>query len=140
MKLFKLFTLVLQFCILTVNASASTSSTNSTFYVEDKFFDALKYVESSNGKYLVGDNGTAIGPYQIRAKYLKDSRLNYSLQDMYDEAKAKEVMFAYWNRYAPTDVELSYEVLARIHNGGPKGYKRKSTVEYWEKVKKAMEL
>ena len=28
------------------------------------------------------------------------------------------------------------EDLARIHNGGPNGYKNKLTVKYWERVKK----
>ena len=28
------------------------------------------------------------------------------------------------------------EDLARIHNGGPNGYKNKLTVKYWEQVKK----
>ena len=33
--------------------------------------------------------------------------------------------------HAPTD-----EDLARIHNGGPNGYKKSATLGYWEKVKK----
>ena len=28
------------------------------------------------------------------------------------------------------------EDLARIHNGGPDGYKSKLTIKYWERVKK----
>ena len=33
--------------------------------------------------------------------------------------------------HVPTD-----EDLARIHNGGPNGFKNPATVAYWEKVKK----
>ena len=33
--------------------------------------------------------------------------------------------------HAPTD-----EDIARIHNGGPNGYKNPATLPYWEKVKK----
>ena len=35
--------------------------------------------------------------------------------------------------HEPTD-----EDIARIHNGGPNGYKNPATVKYWEKVEKAM--
>ena len=53
------------------------------------------------------------------------------------EAYSKEVMGSYMGRYAtpqrlerqPTD-----EDIARIHNGGPNGYKRNSTLLYWDKV------
>jgi hypothetical protein len=40
------------------------------------------------------------------------------------------------DRYAPKGA--SDEVLARIHNGGPKGYKKTATVKYWNKVKKEL--
>ena len=30
------------------------------------------------------------------------------------------------------------EAIARIHNGGPMGWRKESTKPYWEKVKKAM--
>jgi hypothetical protein len=33
----------------------------------------------------------------------------------------------------PTD-----EVFARMHNGGPTGYKKSATIEYWQKVKKEL--
>jgi len=32
--------------------------------------------------------------------------------------------------------EATPEDLARIHNGGPNGYKSKLTIKYWERVKK----
>ena len=42
-------------------------------------------------------------------------------------------------RYA-TKIRLGHdptdEDIARIHNGGPNGYKNPNTVQYWEKVKK----
>jgi hypothetical protein len=35
--------------------------------------------------------------------------------------------------------DVTDEHRARIWNGGPKGFKRTSTVGYWEKVKKALQ-
>ena len=41
----------------------------------------------------------------------------------------RKVMQAYMNRYGcqPTD-----EDVARIHNGGPNGYRKPETVAYWK--------
>ena len=52
---------------------------------------------------------------------------------------SEKVMQAYMNKYAtkrrlghePTD-----EDIARIHNGGPNGYREQGTMAYWNKVKK----
>ena len=32
----------------------------------------------------------------------------------------------------------TYEVYARIWNGGPDGWKKRSTLKYWKKVKKEL--
>ena len=32
----------------------------------------------------------------------------------------------------------TYEDVARIHNGGPNGYKKTATYKYWQKVKKKL--
>ena len=98
----------------------------------------------------VGDGGTSFGPYQIRRAYYSDAvQYNPRLQDggksfenvhgpgsyVYSE----RVIQAYMDRYA-TEARLGHtamnEDIARIHNGGPNGYKRDSTLGYWEKVKK----
>ena len=46
-------------------------------------------------------------------------------------------MQAYMKRYA-TEARLGHaptdEDLARIHNGGPNGYKNPATLDYWRKV------
>ena len=111
------------------------------------FFDSICEVESNCDPNAVGDNGNAIGAYQIWEPYWIDAcnhrkwdRL--SLDDGYESCLDKEyselVMFVYWNRYA-TEKRLgrtpTWEDFARIHNGGPNGYKKDSTKGYWEKVK-----
>ena len=34
--------------------------------------------------------------------------------------------------------KVTQEDIARIHNGGPNGYKKESTEKYWSKVKKIL--
>ena len=98
----------------------------------------------------VGDGGASLGPYQISRAYYNDAvQKDPSLRDggkSYENvsgAGSKEyserVIQAYMDRYA-TEARLGRtatdEDIARIHNGGPNGYKRDSTLGYWEKVKK----
>lgn len=128
-----------------VVAALSTVSARAEFVVEDSFFEAIRFVESTDGRYL-GDQdcGSVHGPYQISLAYLQDANeylgTNYTLRQVIEnEEVAIQVMCAYWNRYIPKDLEVTYELLARIHNGGPKGYEKESTIPYWEKVKAKME-
>jgi hypothetical protein len=119
--------------------------TADTFYVSEAFFDAIRFVESTDGRYCGDqDGGRSHGPYQISKAYLQDANeylgTNYTLRQVIDdESIAKAVMIGYWNRYLPKNEEVTYEILARIHNGGPKGHKKESTTPYWEKVKARME-
>ena len=132
--------------IVALAASAVIASdTNSVFHIKREFFDALRFVESTDGKYLGDqDNGTVYGPYQISFAYLQDANeylgTNFTLRQVIDDdSVAVAVMCAYWNRYLPKDREPSYELLARIHNGGPKGHENPNTLPFWEKVKTKME-
>lgn len=126
-------------------ALAVTSASGDEFLVKREFFDAIRFVESTDGRYLGDqDGGTVYGPYQISFAYLQDANeylgTNYTLcQAIDDDAVAVAVMCGYWNRYLPKDREVTYEILARIHNGGPKGYEMESTLPYWEKVKERMD-
>lgn len=103
--------------------------------------NAMYVVESSCGKNLVGDGGKAIGPYQIWEAYWRDAvQHDPSIGGVYADCMGKEyserVIRAYWSRYAPKGATA--EQLARIHNGGPSGHKRSSTVKYWKKIIKEM--
>ena len=103
-----------------------------------KFLDAIRQVESQGNDKAVGDYGNAIGGYQIWRDYWQDAveydkTIGGKYEDCFTRKYAERIVVAYLNRYAPEDA--SWETLARIHNGGPKGYKIKATAEYWEKVK-----
>ena len=108
--------------IVAAVALVVTSASGDEFLVKREFFDAIRFVESTDGRYLGDqDGGNVHGPYQISAAYLKDAN-------------------DYWNRWIEKKgYEVSYEVLARLHNGGPNGPKNAGTVEYWNKVKAKME-
>lgn len=109
-----------------------------------RLLDAMVQVESGGRLDLVGDNGKAIGPLQIHRIYWVDA-VSYDKtlappDGKYEDCKrleyAEKVVVAYWNCYASKNA--SWEELARIHNGGPKGLGKKATQEYWDKVNKEM--
>ena len=108
-----------------------------------RLMDAICIVESGCDNTKTGDDGKAIGPYQIWEPYWFDATehdpsIGGSYLDCYNKDYSKKVVLAYRDRYAtqsrlghhPTDEDRS-----RIHNGGPNGHKKPSTAKYWTKVK-----
>jgi hypothetical protein len=106
----------------------------------ERFWTALHYVETS-GRLgpIKGDNGAALGPLQIHRVYFQDSGVNGSYSQVADLAFARRVATAYLKRYAPKAWERGDVVtLARVHNGGPSGHRKQSTLAYARKVLAAM--
>ena len=107
-----------------------------------RLLDAICKIESNCDSSKVGDGGDSIGAYQIQYAYWLDatefSGIGGEYEDVLEDEYAQKIILAYWDRYAtikrlghiPTD-----EDRARIHNGGPNGYKKTATVKYWNKVK-----
>lgn len=112
-----------------------------------KFFDALHQVEVS-GRFgpIEAKEGESFGPYQIGRAYYKDAveasdgKLNKSYEDVSDIVYAREVVLWYFYRYEKEALENGeFEILSRVHNGGPNWRKKKHlTDKYWQKVKKAL--
>lgn len=106
--------------------------------------DAIRAVESGGDDRAVGDDGQALGPYQIWVPYMKDATdwckaLVGTHKDCHDRLFSERLMIAYWHRHVPKALaDRDHEVLARTHNGGPQGSKRKSTIRYWKKVEKEL--
>lgn len=107
---------------------------------------AISIVESKNNDNAVGKHGE-IGRYQIRQCYLDDAnrflKSNYTLQDMKNPDIAKQVVIAYLTHYGnhyqkKTGKTPTFEIYARIHNGGPYGYKKDCTIPYWKKLEKEL--
>ena len=122
----------------------------------DTLLEAMNKVEASGRKIKVpdGDNGTRIGPLQISEDYFTESMecLNKNgiqmkapqFKNQWDGCRtwlfSKIIVWAYMNRYCPKAVRNGdWERIARIHNGGPNGYKKRATEGYWAKVKTALE-
>ena len=112
-----------------------------------KLIPFLIMVESGGDCNAIGDNGKAAGCLQIHKCVVDDvnrfahthydyrSRLNP--QDSIDICTA--YLYHYGRRYSLETGELvTPEVLARIWNGGPSGWKKKGTIKYWHKVEKLM--
>jgi hypothetical protein len=106
----------------------------------ESFWKALHHVETS-GRLgpIKGDNGAALGPLQIHRVYFQDSGVKGSYSQVADFAFARRVATAYFKRYAPRAWAAGDVVtLARIHNGGPSGHRKQSTLAYARKVLAAM--
>jgi hypothetical protein len=91
-------------------------------------------VESLDDPSAVGDNGRALGAYQIHHAYFIDSRMEGNYKDVVtDPNKADDVVLNYFKRYGKGK---TFRQLARIHNGGPRGYLKECTQDYADKVMK----
>jgi hypothetical protein len=79
---------------------------------------------------------------QLWAAYVQDAAehagKSWTHNDAFDRNKSIAIFRAYMSRYA-TQNRLGHaptnEDIARIHNGGPNGYKNSNTVAYWNKVR-----
>lgn len=109
---------------------------------------ALAAVESNGDPNAVGDGGKALGVFQIHEDYWKDGcrilGVNWEYKkEVWNVDKSVHIVTAYLAhygaRYKRTAKQTpTLEVLARIHNGGPDGFKKAATLKYWERVKKKL--
>jgi len=123
--------------------------------------DAIEWVESSGDPNAVGSNGEA-GLYQISEIYVDDvcrmlGENKYTYADRWARNKSRTMAAVYLRYYEENsaikypyyragagwrnscDLQTPFERMARIHNGGPNGYKKAATKDYWRKVKERME-
>ena len=107
---------------------------------------ALITIESGGNDFAIGDDGKAYGCLQMHAAYVQDAAehagKDWIHEDAFQRDVAIQIFMAYMDRYATAERlghEPTIEDIARIHNGGPDGYKKSSTDKYWEKVKKLWE-
>ena len=118
--------------------------------------DAIRVVETGGlpheGVGAKGDGGNALGPYQIWKIYHtdaaeRDKTLRCYRSCLTSKAYSERVVRAYMNRYARAALRrleagagtlADVETVARIHNGGPRGATKKSTLPYWRKVERQL--
>tara|TARA_Y100000004_G_C8921556_1_gene415662 strand:- start:1019 stop:1384 length:366 start_codon:yes stop_codon:yes gene_type:complete len=111
-----------------------------------KLIMILATVESGQNPRAVGDDLKSLGILQMQEAYVQDAaeyaNKPWVHEDALDELTSIKIFRAYMERYATEERlgrPVTFEDIARIHNGGPNGYKKKSTIKYWEKVKCLME-
>ena len=110
--------------------------------------DALIFVESRGNDSAIGDRhlvgNEAVGALQIRPIMVREvNRIlkiqgkteRFDLKDRFDRQQSIR-MFMVWKNHHHKDSEP--EVIARNWNGGPKGYRLKRTVKYWNKIEKQL--
>ena len=131
--------------LLAIAFHPSTSASSASPSDIPGILDAIRMVECRDRVNCPdGDGGRSIGPYQISLKYYRDAvefdpRIGGSYQDCRNRAFAERVVRAYMLRYAPQAWRSGdAEVIARVHNGGPRGASILSTIKYWEKVRRVM--
>ena len=126
-------------------------------YTWRQTLDAIRQVETggepNDGIGAVGDNGNAIGPYQIWKVYHtdaaeRDSTLTDYRRCLLSKEYSERVVRAYMYRYARaallrleagTGTLADVERISRIHNGGPRGASKDSTLAYWRKVRRQVQ-
>ena len=111
--------------------------------IDQTLLDALAAVETNGNDAAINFAEDAHGRYQIRAAYLADANAalgtRYTLAEMHDPDKAARIVTAYLTRYGTawerrTGLTATDEVLARLHNGGPRGPDKSATRGYAAKV------
>jgi hypothetical protein len=116
---------------------------NARMEIDQTLLDALAAVETNGNDAAINFAEDAHGRYQIRAGYLADGNAalgtRYTLAEMHDPDKAARIVCAYLTRYGSawerrTGLTATDEVLARLHNGGPRGPDKAATRGYAAKV------
>ena len=109
---------------------------------QTELINAIIQVESNGQDDAVGDNGSAIGCLQIWKIYWLDaterSNIGGKYLDCFTRNYSIKIFDAYMKRYAreawTNPKKFDAEKGARIHNGGPNGYRKTATEKYWKKV------
>lgn len=114
----------------------------------DRLIPILCEVESNGNLKAIGDNGKAKGILQLWKTYIDDVNRVYKTDYTHDDAmyyhNSCEIVILYlthWGKYYERKYKkpATYEVLAKIHNGGPtayraKGNKKRNLDKYYKKV------
>ena len=130
MRLFLFFPLLINY------ATSSFEVVMVTPIIQDSLIAAIIHVESRGDSMAYTAGEDAVGCLQIRPIMLREvNRLlqenKYTLADRWSKSKSIEM----FNVIKAHTTNPTNEILARNWNGGWKGYKKKSTLKYWQKVK-----
>ena len=108
-----------------------------------KFKQIISLIESNNRDNAIGDNGKALGRYQIwqicyddACNY--DKSISFSYNSLTNKANSDIILTVYLNRYGRELIKLNdFESLARLWNAGPNWKNKKNlTNSYVSKFRK----
>ena len=109
-----------------------------------ELFPILAQVESENNPRKIGDNGRAVGVAQIWKCVVDDANRimgerKFRYCDRKSVNKSREIFAVYveyyGNRYQrKTGRQPTAEIWSRIWNGGPEGWQKAGTKDYWLRV------
>lgn len=128
------------------------AETSKPTWTKRQLLSAIAAVETGvtfgSDSNAVGDGGAALGPLQIHRGYHQDAQgVDIRVgpyRRMTEWSEAVRAFEAYMKRYAGAAYAAyrsnamtldGCEHIARIHNGGPKGYAKSATRRYWNRVK-----
>lgn len=110
-----------------------------------EIMEVLKEVETNNRPDVIGDGGASYGILQIKQIAIDDVNHTYGTNFVHEDAfeieKAERIFKLYIKRWVKhlervEGRKATNEDVVRIWNGGPNGYKKKSTLIYYNKYKK----
>ena len=132
MRLFLFFPLLINYA----TSSFEVVMVKTTLIIQDSLIDAIIHVESRGDSMAYNAGEDAVGVLQIRPIMMREvNRLlkenKYTLADRWSKSKSIEM----FNVIKAHTTNPTNERLARNWNGGWNGYKKKSTLKYWNKVK-----
>lgn len=101
---------------------------------------AIVEVESRGDPRAIGDNGMAIGLFQIWPIMVKDcnrivGEARWTDEDRWDLEASRDMFRCYTQHYWPNGTDREW---ATGWNGGPKGPTKAATLPYWQKVQKEL--
>ena len=134
-------TLILILMFMNLGAPPSNSIVifeNESVNPFENLYKAICEVESSGNPLAIGDRHLkewSYGICQVRrsrlTNYYRRTGIRYSTSDMFDPTKAKEVFMYYCMDYNPSQ----FMEISRSWNGGYDWERKKSTIQYWKRVK-----
>lgn len=137
--------LILLLCFSVISGVAVSPHTGNYIYIEqampmrpyEAIWEAICQVESGGNPRAIGDKhlkNKSYGIAQVRQDrlddYYKQTGIRYTTDDMFDTTNSKSVFMWYAMQYHYTEIEK----ISRNWNGGPKGYKKPSTLKYYRKI------
>ena len=100
----------------------------------ESLWNATCIVESGKDRFAIGDNGKSWGIAQIQQSRLNDyfnrTGIRYTLQDMFDVQKSRQIFMFYAGLHGP----YQQERICRMWNGGWNYQRIRATKVYYRKI------